>query len=496
MSQARKVIVIGGGITGMTAAYYLKKRLDAGGFKADITLVEGAESLGGRINTLRKDGFVIEKGPDSFLARKLPIIELSKELGLEDELTGTNPEAKKTYILRDGKLHPMPPGLVLGIPTELGPFMRTALVSPAGKARALLDLILPKKEEPGDESLGHFLERRLGKEVLEQVVEPLLAGIYAGDTFALSLQSTFPQFGELEQEHRSLIYGMMNNRKQTQLEARNLPVPGRKSTFLTYKNGLSTLVQRLEEVLRDSGVNIRTGVKVTGLQKQGGRYRVALGNGQTEEADSVIVTLPTYHTAELLGELAGVEKLKAINYVSVANVVLAYRQEDANVSFDGSGFLIPRLEGRSITACTWTSTKWLHTAPEGHVLLRCYVGRSGAEDWVELSDGELVAKVRQDVAELMGIEAEPLFHEVTRLHRSMPQYPVGHLDNIRELRSELAEQMPGVYVTGAGFHGVGLPDCIRQGRDTAYEAAERLMASTAVDGIDGVAASAAPGRQA
>lgn len=490
MNEARKIIVVGGGITGLTAAYYVRKRLKEAGCTADVTLVEGAEKLGGRIHTLRKEGFVIEKGPDSFLARKLPIIELSRELGLEGELTGTNPEAKKTYILRDGTLHPMPAGLVLGIPTDIEPFMRTGLVSAKGKARAMMDLVLPKKEDDSDESLGHFLHRRLGKEVLDQIVEPLLAGIYAGDTYALSLQSTFPQFGEMEQQYRSLIYGMISNRKKSQQEALNLPAPGRNSVFLTYKNGLQTLVERLEEVLREEGVTIRTGTKVTELRKEGDLYEVGYEGGQWETADSVILTLPTYHSAELLGDHPSVDKLKAINYVSVANVVIAYREKDANVKFDGSGFLIPRSEGRSITACTWTSTKWLHTAPEGRVLLRCYVGRSGEEDWVHLTDEEIVAKVRKDVAELMGITAEPLFYEVTRLYRSMPQYPVGHLEHVRELRSDLAERMPGVYVTGAGFHGVGLPDCIRQGREAAFEAADRLTGAADGSAAEGTKAAA------
>lgn len=209
MDTKPHVVVIGGGITGLSAAYYLKKQMEETGQACRITVMEKSDRFGGKISTLRRDGFVIEKGPDSFLARKPALVELARELGLEDQLTGTNPNAKKTYILSRGKLHRMPPGLMLGIPTEIMPFMRTGLLSPAAKARAALDLVLPKRTADEDESLGHFLERRLGSEVLSQIAEPLLAGIYAGNTYDLSVKATFPQFHSIEQKHRSLILGMM-----------------------------------------------------------------------------------------------------------------------------------------------------------------------------------------------------------------------------------------------------------------------------------------------
>ncbi|GIP31350.1 protoporphyrinogen oxidase [Paenibacillus sp. J2TS4] len=477
MTEPKQIVVIGGGITGLSAAFYIDRLLKENKIKADITVLEKNHTIGGKVNTLAKDGFVIEKGPDSFLARKTPIIDLTKELGLEKELVPTNPKAKKTYIMNRGKLHRMPPGLNLGIPTEWKPFMKSGLISPWGKVRAAMDLVLPRRKESGDESLGGFLERRLGREVLNNIAEPLLAGIYAGDTHQLSLQATFPQFQALEQNKRSLILGMTESKKQTPPPS-GVPEEVRHSLFLSYRDGLMTLIRGLEDALRRAGVQIITGRGVAGIERlDGGQGRIVLDNGDSQIADGVVVALPTYALAELLPELPAVQKLGGMTYVSVANVISAFDASQVPHDLDGSGFLVPRKEGRFITACTWTSSKWMHTAPEGKVLIRCYIGRSGQEEWMKLSDEELMRGVRKDMKELTGIEAEPLFYEITRLPRSMPQYPVGHLDVIRQARKEAAEFIPGLLLTGAGFHGVGLPDCIRQGKEAALQMAEQMSRS-------------------
>ncbi|TDF97624.1 protoporphyrinogen oxidase [Paenibacillus piri] len=481
-NEPKHVAIIGGGLTGLSAAYYLKKAMAERGAAVRITLIEKGSSFGGRIHTLRKEGFVIEKGPDSFLARKPAMIELTRELGLEDQLTGTNPNAKKTYIIHKNRFHRMPPGLVLGIPTELGPFMKTGLLSIAGKARAALDLLLPKRSSEDDESLGAFLERRLGKEVLSQIAEPLLAGIYAGNTYALSVKATFPQFHSLEQKHRSLIIGMTRNRKQGGEESRTMPEVAKNTVFLTFKQGLQTIVEGLTEALVRDGVRFIKEAEVRSIRKadgagEGRPYELTYGSGQTESIDGAVIALPAYAIAPLLQEVPAAHELMDIDYASVANVILAFREQDMVRELDGSGLLVPRSEGRFITACTWTSSKWLHTAPEGKVLLRCYVGRSGDERWMGMSEPEIVRAVRHDLQELMGITAEPMFTEITKMPRSMPQYPVGHLQLVQRVRSGLAKQMPGVHVTGAAFHGVGLPDCVRQGKETALALAAQLTAA-------------------
>lgn len=473
MSNAsRKVVVVGGGLTGLSAAFYIRNFYKERGWKPEITLVEKDKMLGGKIETLHKDGFVIEKGPDSFLARKTAMIDLAKELELDHELVSTNPEARKTYIVNKGRLHPMPSGLVLGVPTELGPFLKSGLVSWGGKLRALTDLIRPSRKSTEDESLGDFIERRLGAEVLSNMTEPLLAGIYAGDTYRLSLQSTFPQFGEMERKYGSLIKGMMTGKKPVETHTGT-----KKSTFLTFRQGLQSLIHALVHELDD--VTQRVETEVRSIERIGERgYEVVLASGEVIPADDIVVTTPAFAAADLLRPLVDVSALDAINYVTVANVVLAFDRKDVSGQFDGSGFLVPRKEGRNITACTWTGVKWLHTSPEDKMLLRCYVGRSGDEQNVHLPDEALTELVRKDLRELMNITADPLFVEITRLPKSMPQYPVHHLQHIADFKARLDQTLPGVYVTGAAFDGVGLPDCIRQAKQLAGEMADKLPAGT------------------
>ncbi|WP_341278483.1 protoporphyrinogen oxidase [Paenibacillus sp. FSL H8-0537] len=488
IGEADRIVIIGGGISGLSSAFYLQREAERQGKAIHITLVDSAEVLGGKINTLQRDGFVIERGPDSFLSRKLAIIELAKELGIESELTGTNPKGKQSYILFKNKLHAMPQGLVLGIPTEIMPFARTGLLSWGGKLRALLDFIKPSRSDAGDESLGGFLGRRLGTQVVQRIAEPLLAGIYAGDLNKLSIQATFPQFAAAERKHGSLIRGMRSNKKLAKApDMSMLPEGARSSVFLTFKGGLSTLVDALDRALpsmerklgqavtaiHDKAAGDEAAAGFTGMtagEQSGSRYTIELANGEQLPADKVIVTAPAFQAAELLEPLVDCAELRAVDYVSVANVVMAFDKASLGITFKGSGFVIPRSEGLRITACTWTSTKWLHTSPGDKVLLRCYVGRAGDQITPFLPDDQLMAAVREDVKKTMNITAAPLFTEITRLPRSMPQYPVGHLSHTKRLRKRLAQQVPGIHITGAAFDGVGLPDCIRQGKEIAAAA--------------------------
>ena len=462
-----KVVIIGGGLSGLTAAFYIRKFYKEKGLRPEITVLEKAKNFGGKIESLHREGFVIEKGPDSFLARKTAMIDLAKELELDHELVEQNPKSKKAYIVSRNKLHPMPSGLVLGIPTEMKPFITTGLISSRAKLRALLDFVIPARKKAGDESLGHFLERRLGTEVLENVAEPLLAGIYAGETRHLSLQATFPQFAEVERAHGSLIRGMMTGKKPTETHTGTT-----RSAFLTFRQGLQSLIHGLVSELSND-VGLRTESEVSALHKlASGGYEVELSTGERLLADEVIVTSPAFVAANLLEQHVDTSALTAVNYVSVANVVLAFDKSEFSTTFEGSGFLVPRKEGRNITACTWTSTKWLHTSPDDKVLLRSYIGRSGEEDNVFLPDEELLKLVLRDLKELMGLTAQPLFSEITRLPKSMPQYPVGHLDNIISFEAELKQKLPGVYAVGTAFRGVGMPDAIKQARDLAATMAD------------------------
>ncbi|HEX7056251.1 MAG TPA: protoporphyrinogen oxidase [Bacilli bacterium] len=472
--QRKHVIVVGGGVSGLSAAFYMQKLSARHGNGLAITIVEENAQFGGKIKTLRKDNYIIERGPDSFLARKTAVIDLTRELGLENELVATNPKAQKTYILHKGKLHKMPAGLVLGIPTKVWPFVQTGLLSPLGKARAALDLVLPRRAGKEDESLGHFIERRLGTEVLAHIAEPLLAGIYAGETKSLSLMATFPQFYAAEQQHRSLILGMLRGKTKSAAVPLppSLPPAAQKSMFLSYRQGLYTLVESLAMALGGAGQIF--GTSVLNIARKADAYAVKLSDGQELYADAVVVAAPAFAAAKMLASIPGSGYLSQIPYVSVANVVLGFAQSDIGVAMDGSGFVIPRTEGRTLTACTWTSAKWLHTAPANKAVLRCYIGRAGAEVTGNLSDGEMIEKVRQEIKEIMGITEKPLFAEVSRWEHAMPQYPVGHLARLAETRSAIREAAPGIVLAGSGYNGVGIPDCIRQGKEAAERAVEFL----------------------
>ncbi len=481
---SRKIVIIGGGLSGLSAAFYVRKYYKEAGIKPDIVLLEKDKKLGGKIETLHVDGFVIEKGPDSFLARNTEMIDLAKELELDHELVSTHPNVKKTYILQRDKLHPMPDGLIMGIPTELKPLFKSGLISFNGKLRALMDFILPPRRSTVDESLGEFIERRLGTEVMENITEPLLGGMYAGDMGKISLQATFPEFGEAERQYGSLIRGITLGHKPAVT-----PTGTEKSASLTFRKGLRSLVHGLIHELHD--VEQRTEITAISIidrnnnkdtiQSTAGtaapRYEVGLDNGEQLQADDIYITAPNFVAADLLRPHVNVEALDAVNYVSVANIVMAFNKKDVITGDDASGFLVPHKEGRNITACTWTSTKWPHTSPEDKVLLRCYVGRSGDEQNVELPDEVLTDLVLKDLQEIMGITAKPLLLEITRLKHSMPQYPIGHSSNIAKLRKELETVFPGVYALGAGYDGIGMSDCIKQAKHAAERAANALKSN-------------------
>lgn len=474
MGRRKTIAVIGGGITGLSTAYYLQKELRQQQREADLVVLEASHAFGGRIRTKERDGFRFELGPDSFLSRKTAALELVRELKLEEELTGTNPSASRSYILHKNRLHRMPEGMVLGIPSRLKPFWDTDLLTLRGKLRALLDLVLPAKTGKEDESLGQFIERRLGKEVVLNIAEPLLSGIYAEDVYTLSIQATFPSFVEMERQYGSLIRATMANSKK---QVPTLPgqAAANKSMFLSFRNGLETLIHRLEAVLAEQQVVLRSQCPVTRMEPLAvGRYLLTINNTEQLEADAVVLTLPTYQAAKLVSHPALSQMLSSIEYVSVANLVFAFRREEIRFPLEGSGFVIPRTERRFITACTWTSEKWLHTCSREYVLMRCYVGRAGAEEWMGMADEEIVNRVRMDLRDIMGIDATPLFTELTRLPQSMPQYHVDHLKKVATFRTLLRENMPHVWMTGAAFYGVGIPDCIRQGKETAMDVAAAL----------------------
>jgi protoporphyrinogen/coproporphyrinogen III oxidase len=456
MDEKRKVVIIGGGITGLTAAYYLQKEAREKSLPLEVTIIEATHRLGGKMQTVVKDGYVIERGPDSFLARKQSAYRLAKEVGMEDKLV--NNSTGKSYVLANGRLHPMPGGSIMGVPTQLAPFLTTGLFSPIGKLRAAADFVLPRSNAEKDQSLGQFFRRRLGDEVVENLIEPLLSGIYAGDIDQLSLMSTFPQFYEVEQKYRSLIIGM----KKSTPPPKNTGQNGKsKGIFLTFTTGLQSFADAIEAKLEPGSV--LKGIKVESATKKDKGYELKLNNGQLINADSIVSAVGHHVLPSIFSNHKFFEVLKEMPSTSVATVALAFPKEAIEKDIDGTGFVVSRKSDYTITACTWTHKKWPHTTPEGKVLLRCYVGRAGDEAVVDLSDDQIIKIVLDDLNKIMNIKLEPEFAVISRWKEAMPQYTVGHKQRIETVKRHLVEELPGVFVAGSSFEGLGIPDCIDQG---------------------------------
>ncbi|MFD2384702.1 protoporphyrinogen oxidase [Paenibacillus xanthanilyticus] len=468
-------MIIGGGITGLSAAYELITSASPNG-PLDITLLESSDQLGGAIQTLRRDGFIIEKGPDSFLFRKPAVVRLCKELGLEKDLVAMNPASSKSFIYLNKRLLPMPEGLSFGIPTRVGPFIKTDVLSIKGKARAAMDFLLPRRAAAGDESLGSLINRRLGSEVADHLVGPVLAGIYAGDLNQLSTAATFPQMAVMEREHRSLILGMLASRRAAKgtkpnADLQGLPEGLRNSMFLSLRKGLMMLVEKLTDVLASSGVRIVTNCEVRRIAHVSEGYQIMTA-GRDYSADRIVLAVPAEQARAMLGEHLSdplEEALVSVPGVSVVNVAMAFNESDIPALFKGAGFVVPRDQGLRITACTLTSQKWPHTAAPGKVLVRAYIGHSDDQQHVEEDDASLIAGAYREIAGLLSIQNEPLFSEISRHDGSMPQYKPGHLDRIAKLEDQVAKLYPGVVLAGKSFRGVGIPDCIQQGRDAAQK---------------------------
>ncbi len=496
-----RVVIVGGGIAGLATAYELQERARADRTPLHVSLVEANRRPGGVIHTERADGFVIEGGPDSILAQKPWAVELCQRLGLGDQLVGTNPVQRKTYVLHRGRLCELPEGLTLMIPTRLKPLLQTGLLSPLGKVRAGLDLLQrPRRRACDDISLAAFVREHLGCEAFERIVEPLMAGIYAGDAEQLSLKATFPRLLELENQYGSLVRGLLAQREPKPTPLTSFPdregggaggEARRWTGFVTLREGLGQLVEAL--VAHLDQIHLYTGQRVQAirLQTPDGRrwpgYEVCLADGTILPAHAVILATPAYVSAELLAGLAPglAETLDGISYVSTATVSLGYRRADVAHPLDGYGFVVPRVENRPLLACTWTSSKFPHRAPDNHVLLRCFLGRAGQEEILWLDDDELLRLVRTELEGILGLRARPVLIRIFRWQRAMPQYVVGHLERLAAIEAQLG-QYPGLYLTGSAYHGVGLPDNIRAGAQTAEALLRDLATLSGHHTVNGV----------
>jgi oxygen-dependent protoporphyrinogen oxidase len=477
------VVIVGGGIAGLSTAYYVQQKARQAGAPITYSLIESAPTLGGKITTEVTDGFVIEGGPDSFITQKPAGVRLCRELGLEDRLIGTNDAGRKVFVLDGGRLRPLPDGVLLVVPTKFAPFALSSLISPLGKLRMGLDLFIPPRRDDGDESLASFIRRRLGQEALDKIAEPLMAGIHVADPERLSLKSTFPRFVELEQKHGSLIKGMLAQKRRAPGVSAN--GTGRKlSVFMTLRGGLRELVEVLAAHLDGQLLTNTRAVRLERVPDSAasgshGRYHVHLDTGQTLVADAVVLAAPAYAAADLVELMHPTlaTKLRTIRYVSTATVSLGFRRDEFEHPLDGFGFVVSARDKSRLMACTWTSTKFGNRAPQEHVLVRGFVGGPRNEGLVTLSEEALIELVRDELRQVMGVRARPVVARVYRWPQANPQYDVGHLDRVSEIEV-MAATLPGVYLTGSAYRGVGIPDCIEQGQKTAEAATQYAIHST------------------
>ncbi len=470
----KKVVIIGGGIAGLATAYYLHER---GRGAVDYTLIESAPYLGGKIVSAREKGFIVEGGPDSFLTTKTAALELCRALGLDDQLIGTNDAGRKVFVWSRGKLRAMPDGVMLIIPTKIMPFVQSSLISWQGKLRMGMDALIPPRRDDGDESLSHFVRRRLGAEALDKIAEPMIAGIYVADAENLSLQSTFPRFLDMEKKYGSLLRGVIAQKRASQGN-RNGNGSGKPTTsmFMTLRGGLQQLVEAMVARLNQDALVLNRCVMT--VKREGdhqgdlGQYIVTLNDGTQIRADDVVFATPAYVTADFVQSIDPglAEKLRAIRYVSTATVSLGFKRSELSHPLDGFGFVVPRSEKRNILACTWSSTKFNDRAPVGYALVRAFIGGAHAEHLVDQDDATLAEIARAELRAMMGITATPVLTKVYRWQKANPQYEVGHAARIADIDQRVA-QYPGLHLAGGAYHGVGIPDCIESG----MRAAEKIL---------------------
>lgn len=468
MSSERHVVVVGAGITGLTTAYVLARAEP----RVRVTLVERRERVGGNIETERRDGFLLDGGPDSFLSTKREGAELCRELGLGGELIVPRPEAKKVYMVHEGHLEPMPGGLALAIPTKVGPMLSTPLVSFPGKLRMLGDLVLPRRRDTSDESIEDFIARRFGREAARRLAAPLLGGIYAGDIGELSVLSTFPQLVEVEKKHGSLARGLvalqLARAKQAGSVKKSGDVP---SPFMSLKGGMGALVAALVEKLPAGA--LKAGRAVERVERADAGWAVVLDGGERLAADAVVFASPAHATAKLIPDERVARELGAIPYLSTATVFFALPRAGLERPLDGSGFVAPKGEAEVI-AGTYVSSKWDGRAPDDHVLVRAFLGGARAKVNIPASsDDELVEVAKRSLEGLMGRLGTPSMTRVFRYVDSNPQPVVGHGARLERIEARLKE-LPGLFLAGAAYDGVGIPDCVRQARAVAQRVMDSL----------------------
>jgi oxygen-dependent protoporphyrinogen oxidase len=470
------VVVIGGGLSGLAAAHRIQELSRIASRPVEVVVLEAKDRIGGVIWTDRVDGFTLEGGPDSFITNKPWGIDLCRRLGLVDQLIETDATHRRSFVVRSGQLAPVPEGFVLMAPHRILPVLTSPVLSWRGKFRLLMDLVIPRRDSDAEESLASFVRRRLGREALDRLVQPLVGGIYTGDPNDLSLKATLPQFLEMEREHGSLIKAARRQRSR-QREARQherQASGARYGMFVTLAHGMDVLPKSLAVALPAG--SIRTSSPVRRISRPAGTgWLVELLSGPPIEADAVIVTTEAHATARMIdAEDPGLAlQLRAIPYASSVIANVAYQRDQVQHPLDGFGAVVPTIEGRSILALSFLSVKFPHRAPAGTVLMRVFVGGATQPELFELPDEAIRELVARELGDLIGVSGPPRLFEIGRHPRAMPQYTLGHIDRVAAIRRKLVRH-PRLFLTGIAFDGVGIPDCIHAAELTAQSVVDSL----------------------
>ncbi len=467
VNALRTVVVIGGGMTGLSTAYYLQKSVQKSNLDVKIVLVEGSDRLGGKIRTLHDGEFTMESGADSIVTRKTNVAPLIEELGLQDEVvynaTGIS------YIYTEGKLKQIPKDSVFGIPLSIESLAKTDLISAEGKVEALKDLYTPNDKFTKDDSVGDFLEAFLGKELVEKQISPVLSGVYSGKLDDLTIASTLPYLIDYKNEYGSIIQGLSANKAQFQGKG--------DKKFMSFKNGVSALIDSMEQNLSD--IEIIKGIQAERVDKHGDRYRVSLANGHHVDADMVV--LGTMHsTAQaLLQDEELNEDFNQLFNSSLISVYLGFDIPDSQLPADGTGFITNNSDDVKCNACTWTSRKWAHTSEHQRLLVRLFYKSSGPhyDTLIKLSEEELLEVALHDIEISLGITGKPMTYDVTKWHDVMPNYHIRHHQIVESLEEKMATHYPNVILAGCSYYGVGIPDCIANGEKTAELIHEKLSSN-------------------